>query len=157
MILIMTGYIYLFIHLLWISTVFCNFLIKVLHFVRLYSRILDFTLLLWKDYLFMLLLFFYLYWIFTSPFSPLIPISHQQSPHCYPCGTSWDPFEAWEMWPSPHSEKPVRSKVGGQDPRPWTGFPVGNQACIVHRLLWDLLLLKLPHPELRQQMFTEYL
>ena len=27
------------------------------------------------------------------------------------------------------------------------GSPVGNQACIVPRLLWDLLLLKLPHPE----------
>ena len=47
----------------------------------------------------------------------------------------WEPFQAWEMWPSPHSEKPVGSKVGGQDPRPWTGSPVGNQACIVPRLL----------------------
>ena len=66
-------------------------------------------------------------------------------------------FQAWEMRLSPHSEKPVGSEVGGQDPRPWIGSPVGNQACIVPRLLWDLLLLKLPHPELRQQMFTEYL
>ena len=66
-------------------------------------------------------------------------------------------FQAWEMWLSPHSEKPVGSKVGGQDPRPWIGSPVGNQACIVPWLLWDLLLLKLPHLELRQQMFTEYL
>ena len=60
------------------------------------------------------------------------------------CG---EPFQAWEMWLSPHSEKPVESEVGGQDPHPWTGSPVGNQACIVPRLLWDLFLLKLPHPE----------
>ena len=44
-------------------------------------------------------------------------------------------FQAWEMWPSPHSEKPVGSEVGGQDPRPWIGSPVGNQACNVPRLL----------------------
>ena len=56
-------------------------------------------------------------------------------------------FQAWEMWPSPHSEKPVGSKVGGQDPRPWISSPVGNQACIVPRLLGDLSLLKLSHPE----------
>ena len=56
-------------------------------------------------------------------------------------------FQVWEMWLSPHSEKPVGSEVGGQDPRPRIGSPVGNQACIVPRLLWDLLLLKLPHPE----------
>ena len=65
------------------------------------------------------------------------------------CG---EPFQAWEMWLSPHSEKPVGSEVGGQDPRPWISSPVGNQACIVPTLLWDLLLLKLPHPELRKQM-----
>ena len=35
-------------------------------------------------------------------------------------------FQVWEMWPSPHSEKPVGSEVGGQDPRPWIGSPVGN-------------------------------
>ena len=69
------------------------------------------------------------------------------------CG---EPFQAWEMGLSPHSEKPVGSEVRGQDPRPWIGSPVGNQACIVPRLLRDLLLLKLPHPELRKQMFTEY-
>ena len=68
-----------------------------------------------------------------------------------------EPFWVWEMWPRPHSEKRVGSEVGGQDPHPQTGSPVGNQACVVLRLLWDLLLLKLPHPELRQQMFTEYL
>ena len=44
-----------------------------------------------------------------------------------------------------------------QGPRPWIGSPVGNQACIVPRPLWGLLLLKLPHPELRQQMFTAYI
>ena len=53
--------------------------------------------------------------------------------------------------------KPVGNEVGGQDPRPWISSPVGNQAYIVLRLLRDLLLLKLPHPELRKQMFTEYL
>ena len=56
-------------------------------------------------------------------------------------------FQAWEMWLSPHSEKPVGSEVGGQDPHPWIGSPVRNQACIVPRLLCDLLLLKLPHAE----------
>ena len=56
-------------------------------------------------------------------------------------------FQAWEMWLSPHSEKPVGSEVGGQDPRPRIGFPVGNQTCIIPRLLWDLVLLKLSHPE----------
>ena len=48
------------------------------------------------------------------------------------CG---EPFQAWEMWLSPDSEKPVGSEVGGQDPRPWISSPVGNQACIVPRLL----------------------
>ena len=38
--------------------------------------------------------------------------------------------------------KPVGSEVGWQDPRPWISSPVGNQACIGLRLLWDLLLLK---------------
>ena len=56
-------------------------------------------------------------------------------------------FQAWEVWLSPHLEKPVGSKVGEQDPCPQTGSLMGNQACIVPRLLWDLLLLKLPHPE----------
>ena len=55
------------------------------------------------------------------------------------CG---EPFQVWEMWLSPHSEKPVGSEVGKQDPRPWISSPVGNQACIVLRLPWDLLLLK---------------
>ena len=68
-----------------------------------------------------------------------------------------EPFQVWEMWPSPHSEKPVGTEVGGQDPHPWIGSPRGNQACIVPRLLWDLLLLKLPHPELRQKMFTIFI
>ena len=61
-----------------------------------------------------------------------------------PCG---ELFQVWEMWLSPQSEKPVGSEVGGQDPHSWIGSPVGNQACIVPWLLWDLLLLKLPHPE----------
>ena len=50
----------------------------------------------------------------------------------YRCG---ELFQAQEMWLSPHSEKPVGSEVGGQDPRPWICSPVGNQACIVPRLL----------------------
>ena len=44
-----------------------------------------------------------------------------------------------------------------QDPRPWIGSPVGNQACIVPRLLWDLLLLKKTPSPWGKQMFTEYL
>ena len=44
------------------------------------------------------------------------------------CG---EPFQAWEMWLNPHSEKPVGSEVVGQDPRPWIRSPVGNQVCIV--------------------------
>ena len=44
-------------------------------------------------------------------------------------------FQEWEMGLSPHSEKPVGSEVGRQDPRPWIGSPVGNQALIVPRLL----------------------
>ena len=71
-------------------------------------------------------------------------------PHC------GELFQAWEMWLSPHSEKPVGSEVGGRDPRPWISSPVGNQACIVPRLLWDLLLLKTLSPW-SKQMFTEYL
>ena len=50
-------------------------------------------------------------------------------------GRCGEPFQAWEMWLSPHSEKPVGSEVGGQDPHPWIGSPMGNQACIVPRLL----------------------
>ena len=54
-------------------------------------------------------------------------------------------------------ENPTGSKVGKQDPCSQIGSPVGNQVCIVSRLLRGLLLLKLPHPELRQQMLTAYL
>ena len=70
------------------------------------------------------------------------------------CG---EPFQAWEMWLSPHSEKPVGSEVGGQDPRPGISSSVGNQACIVPRLLWDLLLLKLPHPEARKCLLSIFI
>ena len=59
--------------------------------------------------------------------------------------------------PSSHSEKPVGVKPDTQDPHPRIGSPVGNQACIVSRPLSDLLLLKLPHTELRQQTLTAYL
>ena len=47
-----------------------------------------------------------------------------------------EPFQAWEMWPSPDLEKPVGSEVGGQDPRPRIDSPmVGNQVFIVPRPL----------------------
>ena len=46
-----------------------------------------------------------------------------------------EPFQAWGMWLSPHSENPVGSEVGGQDPPPWIGSSVGSQACIVPRPL----------------------
>ena len=46
-----------------------------------------------------------------------------------------EPFQAWEMWPSPHSERPVGSEVGTQDPCPRIGSPMGNQALIVPRPL----------------------
>ena len=44
-------------------------------------------------------------------------------------------FQVWEMWPIPQLEKPVGSKVGTQDPRPWMGSPIGNQSCTVPRPL----------------------
>ena len=50
------------------------------------------------------------------------------------------------MWPSPHSEKPVDSEVGGQDPCPQIGSLMGNQALIVPRLLLRLALGKTPSP-----------
>ena len=43
----------------------------------------------------------------------------------------WGTIPSVEMCLSPHLEKPVGSEVGGQDPHPWIGSPVGNQACIV--------------------------
>ena len=53
--------------------------------------------------------------------------------------------------------QPPLGKASGEQGSagPWIGSPVGNQAYIVPRLLWDLLLLILPHPELRQQLFTK--
>ena len=59
--------------------------------------------------------------------------------------------------PAPTWKSQWGARFCGQDPHPWIGSPVGNQACIAPKPLGDLLLLKLPHPELRQQMFTEYL
>ena len=32
-------------------------------------------------------------------------------------------FQLWEMWLSPHSEKPVGSEVGRQDPHPKLLYP----------------------------------
>ena len=59
--------------------------------------------------------------------------------------------------PAPTRKSQWGASFSGQNPYPQIGSPVGNQALIVPRPLWDLLLLKLPHPELRQQMFTAYL
>ena len=59
--------------------------------------------------------------------------------------------------PAPNRKSQWGARFAGQDPHPRIGSPVGNQACIVPRLLLDLLLLKLPHSGLRQQMFTAYL
>ena len=60
-----------------------------------------------------------------------------------------EPFYVWEMWPAPTQKSQWGVRFDGQDPLPRIGSPMGNQACIVPRLLWDLFLLKIPHPELR--------
>ena len=52
--------------------------------------------------------------------------------------------------------KAHRRVVAHRTPNPQISSPLGDQACIVPRLL-DLLLLKLPHPELKHQMLTAYL
>ena len=44
-----------------------------------------------------------------------------------------------------------------QDPRPWIGFPWGIRPSLYLGRFEICFLLKLPHPELRQQMFTAYL
>ena len=80
----------------------------------------------------------------VPPFPGVISPTPESSSQVHRCG---ELFQAWEMWLRPYLEKPVGSKAGRQDPRPRIDSPVGNQACIVSRLLWDLLLLKLPHPE----------
>ena len=64
---------------------------------------------------------------------------------------------AMENVAQPLTQKISGEWVGTQYPSPQIGSPLGNQACIVPRLLWGLVLLKLSHPELRQQMFTAYL
>ena len=35
-------------------------------------------------------------------------------------------FHVWEMWPSPHSEKPVGSEVQQAGPTPTDRFPRGE-------------------------------
>ena len=60
-------------------------------------------------------------------------------------------FQAWEMWPSPHSEKPVGSEVGQQDPHPRIHFAMGIRSKLYLGRYETCFLLKLPHPELRQQ------
>ena len=50
---------------------------------------------------------------------------------CSGLGFCGELFQAWEVGLSPYSEKPVGSEFGGQDPHPWVGSPVGNQAGIV--------------------------
>ena len=66
---------------------------------------------------------------------------------------------AWrgKCGPAPTQKGQWGARSGTQDPRSQTGSPMGNKACIVPRPLWGFLLLKLPHPELRQQMFSAYL
>ena len=44
-------------------------------------------------------------------------------------------FHAWEMWRNSHLEKPLGERFCRQDPCPQRGSLVGNQACIVPRLL----------------------
>ena len=54
--------------------------------------------------------------------------------------------------PAPTWKSQWGVRFGRQDPCPQTGSPMGNQACIVPRLLWDLLLLKSPHPEIQHTL-----
>ena len=41
-----------------------------------------------------------------------------------------EPFQVWEMWPSPHSEKPVGSEVQRAGPTPTDRVSQGNQALL---------------------------
>ena len=82
------------------------------------------------------------------------PVSSQADTHyAEPCLLG-NRSTSGKCGPTPTRKSQWGARFGGQDPCPRIGSPMGNQACIVPRLLWDLLLLKLPHPELRQQMFT---
>ena len=42
------------------------------------------------------------------------------------CDWYGEPFQAWEMWPSPHSEKPVGSEVPQAGPTPTDRFSCGE-------------------------------
>ena len=69
-----------------------------------------------------------------------------------------EPFQVWEMWPSCHSEKPVGSEVGQAGPAPMDKvLPWGIRPPVYLDGYEACFLLKLPHPELRQQVFTAYL
>ena len=57
----------------------------------------------------------------------------------------------------PLTWKTSGEQVGRQEPSPQIGSPVGNQASIVLGYFEACFFLNLPHPELRQQMFTAYL
>ena len=64
--------------------------------------------------------------------------------------------EVWGTVPSVGNvaQPPLGKASGERGSVGRIGSPVANQACIVPRPVWDLLLLKLPHPELRQQTFV---
>ena len=69
-----------------------------------------------------------------------------------------EPFQAWEMWPSPHSEKPVGSEFHRAGLMTTDRFSRGESGLHYTEAALRLgFLLKLPHPELRQQTFTAYL
>ena len=76
-----------------------------------------------------------------------------------PCGWTqlWGTVPSMGNVAQPPLGKAVGSQVGGQDPRPWIGSPVENQACIVPCLLWELVLLKLPHPEANKCLLSIFI
>ena len=63
---------------------------------------------------------------------------------------------AWHG-PSSHSERPVESEVRHTGPTPTDVFLWGIRPALYLGHFETCFLLKLPHPELRQQMFTAYL
>ena len=64
----------------------------------------------------------------------------------------------WEILPSSHLERPVESEVRHIGPMPTDRFSRGESGLHYTEAALRLgFLLKLPHPELRQQTFTAYL
>ena len=81
-----------------------------------------------------------------------------------PCKDWLYPPPIWNhsLWCGRRSPAPTRkgqwgARPGTQDPHPRIGSPVGNQACIVPRPLWDLLFAKTPSPWIEAANFTAYL